>query len=87
MEGRLVGWNNQCVAEFLSLEDQENGRRRKKNTNCKNSQGARRVKVKAIKMNRRNVEVDRHCFEKDEGTSWRLENDDGRSSSGLRMRS
>jgi hypothetical protein len=30
------------------LEDQENGRSRK-NTNCKNSQGARRVKVKVIK--------------------------------------
>jgi hypothetical protein len=59
-----------------------------KNTNCKNSQGARRVEVKVItKMNHRDVEVDRHCFEKDEGTSWRLENDDGRSSGGLRMRS
>jgi hypothetical protein len=42
-----------------------------KNTNCKNSQGARRVEVKVIKKrtNRRDVEVDRHCFEKDEGTS------------------
>jgi hypothetical protein len=69
MEGRLIGWNNQCVAEFLSLEDQENGRSRK-NTNCKNSQGTKRVKVKVMKTNRRDVEVDRHCFEKDEGTSW-----------------
>jgi hypothetical protein len=29
MEERLIGWNNQCVAEFLSLEDQENGRSKK----------------------------------------------------------
>jgi hypothetical protein len=70
MEGRLIGWNNQCVAEFLSLEDQENGRSKKKYTNCKNSQGAKRVEVKVMKTNHRDVEVDRHCFEKDEGTSW-----------------
>jgi hypothetical protein len=42
------------------------------------------------KSNRRrtnceNVEVDRHCSEKDEGTSWGFEVDAGRSSGGLRM--
>jgi hypothetical protein len=42
----------------------------KKYTNCKNSQGAKRVEVKVMKTNHRDVEVDRHCFEKDEGTSW-----------------
>jgi hypothetical protein len=37
-------------------------------------------------MNRRNVEVDRHCSEKEEDTSWGLEVDDERRSGGLRTR-
>jgi hypothetical protein len=62
--------------------------KKKKNTNCKNSQRTKGINQgNRRKMNRRNIEVDRHCFEKDEGTSWGLEVDGGRSSGGLRTRS
>jgi hypothetical protein len=32
--------------------------------------GLKGVEVKVMKTNHKDVEVDRHCFEKDEGTSW-----------------
>jgi hypothetical protein len=36
----------------------------KENVDCKNSQGTERIKVKVIRRrtNRRDVEVDSHCF-------------------------
>jgi hypothetical protein len=36
----------------------------KENVDCKNSQGTERIKVKVIRKrtNRRDVEVDSHCF-------------------------
>jgi hypothetical protein len=38
------------------------------------------------RTNHRNVEVDRHCSEEDEGTGWGLEVDAGRSFCWLRSR-
>jgi hypothetical protein len=39
--------------------------KKKENVDCKNSQGTKRVKVKVIRgiTNRRDVEVNSHCFE------------------------
>jgi hypothetical protein len=60
----LISWNNYFITQLLSLGDQRNGRKEKKNTKYMNLQEVKETVAKKgeDEINLRNIEVNGHLF-------------------------